>query len=283
MGCNAHTAEHQAKLQAAVSGLLTYSSTPFSPSLIAGRKYFAREKADNDGILFEEASCQPKFLIEVTDGMGNVDSTKENVIERTNLLLDQGVTPIGIGFGLAENETEQLYAYAETANTRGKASAGDGIFPMHLEADGKGIPYMTKNKDELMNAFRTIMNNVKGAVFYGSAPAATTSTDLGDVVILSSFNAGNWTGEVEAISKNSNGSWNASVWKASQNFPTTRSVWTVDAANNLVALHRRHAERRQLPLQEPGGHHPLHPGGGRRAPVLLHLRRVLRPSSAPTP
>ena len=233
-GCNAHTAEHQAKLQAAVSGLMTYSSTPFSPSLIAGRKYFAREKADIDGILFEEASCQPKFLIEVTDGMGNVDSTKENVIERTNLLLDQGVTPIGIGFGLAENETEQLYAYAETANTRGKASAGDSLFPMHLEVDGKGIPYMTQNKDELMNAFRTIMNNVKGAVFYGSAPAATTSTDQGDVVILSSFNAGNWTGEVEAISKNSNGSWNASVWKASQSFPTTRSVWTVDAANSLI-------------------------------------------------
>jgi hypothetical protein len=235
VGCNAHTAEHQAKLQAAVSGLSTYSSTPFSPSLIAGRKYFAREKADNDGILFEEASCQPKFLIEVTDGMGNVDSTKENVIERTNLLLDQGVTPIGIGFGLAENETEQLYAYAETANTRGKASAGDTLYPMHLEAGGKGIPYMTKNKDELMNAFRTIMNSVKGAVFYGSAPAATTSTDQGDVVILSSFNAGNWTGEVEAISKNSNGSWNASVWKASQNFPTTRNVWTVNASNTLVS------------------------------------------------
>ena len=234
-GCNAHTAGHQAKLQAAVSGLMTYSSTPFSPSLIAGRKYFNREKSDADGILFEEASCQPKFLIEVTDGIGNVDSTRENVIERTNLLLDQGVTPIGIGFGLAESETEQLYALAETANTRGKASAGDSIFPMHQEVGGEGVPYIASNKDELMDAFRTIMNNVKGAVFYGSAPAATTSTDLGDIVILSSFNAGNWTGEVEAITKNSSGGWSSSVWKASQNFPTTRNVWTVDAANTVVA------------------------------------------------
>ena len=242
VGCNAHTAEHQVKLQAAVAGLGTYSSTPFSPSLIAGRKYFDKEKAEWDpvanaeaGTRFQDASCQPKFLIEVTDGVGNVDSTKENVIERANLLLDKGVTPIGIGFGLAEDETEQLYAFAETANTRGKASSADGIYPMHQEVAGKGIPYMTKNKDELMNAFRTIMNSVKGAVFYGSAPAATTSTDLGDLVVLSSFNAGNWTGEVEAITKNSDGSWNTSAWKASENFPVTRNVWTVDAGNNLIA------------------------------------------------
>ena len=43
-GCNAHTAEQQAKLQAAVAGLTTYSSTPYAPSMDAGRKYFSKAK-----------------------------------------------------------------------------------------------------------------------------------------------------------------------------------------------------------------------------------------------
>jgi Tfp pilus tip-associated adhesin PilY1 len=109
---------------------------------------------------------------------------------------------------------------------------------MHQEdaATGKGLPYLATNKDELMDVFRTIMNSVKGAVFFGSAPAATTSTDLGDMVVLASFNAGNWTGEIEAIAKDTTtGKWNASLWKASENMPATRNVWTVDSGNNLTA------------------------------------------------
>jgi hypothetical protein len=234
-GCAPHTADHQAKIQAAVAGLTTYSSTPFSPSLIAGRKYFNGERGDLDGLYFQEASCQPKFLIEVTDGIGNVDSTVENVTERTNALADAGISTIGIGFGLSEDETAQLYALAETANTRGKADTSDRIYPMHVEAGGAAQPYITKDKDDLMNAFRTIMNNVKGAVFYGSAPAATTSTDLGDTVLVASFNAANWTGNVEAIKKDANGMWSATLWKASEQMPATRSVWTADVANNVSA------------------------------------------------
>jgi hypothetical protein len=238
VGCAANTTEHQMRLQTAIAGLKTYSSTPFSPSLVAGRKYFAGLKKDDDptkvgledGEIFKESSCQPKFLIEVTDGVGNVDSTKENVIQRTDLLADQGVSVVGIGFGVPEGEDEQLYAMADTANTRGKASTTDNLYAMHPEdASGKAQPYLALNKDGLMDAFRTIMNNVKGAVFYGSAPAATTSTDLGDMVLLASFNAGNWTGDVEAISKDANGNWSTSLWKASKHFPTTRNVYTWDS------------------------------------------------------
>jgi hypothetical protein len=242
-GCNPHTAEHQAKLQAAVAGLTTYSSTPFSPSILAGKKYFAKEKAEWDPILnaeaftkFEDAECQPKFLIQITDGQGNVDSTNENVIERTHLLADQGVTPIGIGFGVPEGDQEQIYAFADAANTRGKAADDDSLYAMHPEGeDGTAIPYIATSKDELMNAFRTIMSNVKGAVFYGSAPAATTSTDLGDTVILSSFNAGNWTGNLQAISKAADGSWQEIQWEAKDEVPATRSVWTVDGSGNSTA------------------------------------------------
>ena len=140
--------------------------------------------------------------------------------------------------GYRREKIEQIYTLAEVANTRGKASTSDSLYAMHQEdaATGKGLPYLATNKDELMNVFRTIMNSVKGAVFFGSAPAATTSTDLGDMVVLASFNAGNWTGEIEAIAKDTTtGKWNASLWKASENMPATRNVWTVDAGNNLTA------------------------------------------------
>jgi len=191
-------------------------------------------------------------LIEVSDGMGNVPSMSDTglygdefntyyknlVASKTNALADIGISTIGIGFGIPEGEEEQIYALAEVANTRGKESTSDSLYAMHQEdaATGKGLPYLATNKDQLMNIFRTIMNSVKGAVFFGSAPAATTSTDLGDMVVLASFNAGNWTGEIEAIAKDSTtGKWNASLWKASENMPATRNVWTVDASNNLTA------------------------------------------------
>lgn len=249
-GCNPHTAAHQAKLQAAVAGLVTHSSTPYAPSMDAGRKYFAKEKADVDWVYFTESSCQPKFLIELSDGMGNVPSTtdtglyneaystyyKNLVATKANALADAGVSTIGVGFGIPEGEIEQIYALAEVANARGKASTSDSLYAMHQEdaVSGKGLPYLATNKDQLMDVFRTIMNSVKGAVFFGSAPAATTSTDLGDMVVLASFNAGNWTGDVEAITKDANGKWNASLWKASENMPVNRSVWTVDASNNAT-------------------------------------------------
>ena len=257
-GCNAHTAEHQTKLQAAVAGLNTYSSTPYAPSMDAGRKYFSKTKREWDpvlnaeaGTLFQESSCQPKFLIEVSDGMGNVPSMSETglygtefntyyknlVAAKANALADAGVSTIGVGFGIPEGEEEQIFALAEVANTRGKASTSDSLYAMHQEdaATGKGLPYLATNKDQLMNVFRTIMNSVKGAVFFGSAPAATTSTDLGDMVVLASFNAGNWTGDLQAITKDTSGKWNASLWKASENIPANRSVWTVDAGNNATA------------------------------------------------
>jgi hypothetical protein len=256
-GCNPHTAEHQAKLQAAVAGLSTYSSTPFGPSILGGKKYFNKEKAEWDpivnaevGVKFQDASCQPKFLIEVTDGMGNVPSTtdtglyneayntwyKNLVATNVNATADAGVSVIGVGFGLPEGEDEQLYVLADVANTRGKASTSDSLYAMHQEdASGKARPYMAETKDQLIDAFRIIMNQVKGAVFFGSAPAATTSTDLGDMVLLASFNAGNWTGDLQAVTKDTNGKWSASLWKASENVPVNRSVWTVDDSNSAIA------------------------------------------------
>jgi hypothetical protein len=245
VGCRPYSADQQARLQAAIAGVGTYDSTPFSPSILGAARYFAGLKKDNDpakagledGAFFTESTCQPKFLIQVTDGLGNVDSTVDNVRERTNALADAGVSAVGIGFGLAESETAQLYAYADVANTRGKASTSDSLYALHPEDNyNKAVPYMAFNKDQLMNAFRAIMSNVKGAVFYGSAPAATTSTEQGDIALLASFDAANWTGELQAIQKAADGRWSSVLWQATDKMPATadRKAYTVNDANQVV-------------------------------------------------
>ncbi len=245
VGCRPNMADQQTKLQAALATAVPGGWTPFSPSLTGAKLYFEGKKKDDntalagyeDGDFYAPAECQPKFLIEVTDGQGNQDSTVENVKTRTAALADAGVSTVGIGFGLSSQEADQLYALAEVANTRGKASTSDTLYAMHQEnaVTGTPLPYMTYNKDQLVEAFKSIMSNVKGVAFYGSAPAATTSTDLGDSVLVASFTAGNWAGELQAISKAANGSWTSSIWKATNNFPVVRSAWTVDGSNNMTA------------------------------------------------
>jgi hypothetical protein len=236
VGCNAHTTEHQARLQAAISATESRSSTPFSRSLIAGKNYFKGTRADEFGSYFVEAACQPKFVIKVTDGMGNIDSTLQNTVERAQALADAGVTTVAIGFGLSEVDAAQLYALADVANRRGEAATGDTLYAMHTrDESGKALPYLTFDKEGLIAALRTVTNSIKGAVFYGSAPAATTSTDLGDMVLVSSFDAGNWTGDVRAITKTSDGAWQAQAWKASEHIPAARSAWTTTSGGQMVA------------------------------------------------
>ncbi|MCK7507674.1 MAG: hypothetical protein MZV70_28930 [Desulfobacterales bacterium] len=242
--------------------LTTYSSTPYRPvdgcrpaniSTNRRREWDPILNAEA-GIKFQDASCQPKFLIEVSDGMGNVPSMSDTGLYGDSLqhLLQE---PCGEQSerprrrrrfrhrcrlrDYPEAEEEQIFTPAPKWPTpAARPPPSDSLYAMHQEdaAPARGCPTWPTNKDELMDVFRTIMNNVKGAVFFGSAPAATTSTDLGDMVVLASFNAGNWTGEIEAIAKEQPpASGTPSLWKASENIPATRNVWTVDAGNNLTA------------------------------------------------
>jgi hypothetical protein len=254
-GCKPHTEEHQLRLQAAIDAMVTHSSTPFSPSILGAKNYFEGLKKDDspeseiveDGVFFEGAACQPKVVIEVTDGMGNLDSTLENVIERTGLLVDVGVSPVGIGFGVAPEESTQLYAMAQVANDRGNAQSDDYLFALNpLDEDGNASPYFALSKDDLISAFRQITGSVKGAVFHGAAPAATTSTDLGDVVIVASFDAATWSGDVSAIGKKTvyneakgiyEEVWNTVEWAADDNIPETRDIWTVNPSTGSVVAY----------------------------------------------
>jgi hypothetical protein len=244
-GCKPHSTEHLDKLQAALDALTTNSSTPFSPSIMAAEYYFEGLKKDDDtsvegfhdGELFEESDCQPKFLIQVTDGQGNVDSTVENVISRTTELVNSGVSAIGVGFGLQESETAQLYAMAEVANNKGNEDPDDQIYAIHPEnQSGDAEPFFAYSKEELINVFQQIANAVKGATYHGTAPAATTSSDLGDVVIVASFDAATWSGDVEAIQKDDAGNWTEITWSAADEMPTTRNIFTIDPSSDSTVI-----------------------------------------------
>ncbi len=246
-GCRSDSPEHQLALQTAIDSVGTGGWTPYWQSIKVAKDYFTGVRDDDDGVPYVKTDCQPKFLINITDGIGNVDpddSTDENkniligkVRTHTEALADEGVTPIAVGFDLPVTDTAQTYEMAAAANEKGKASEYDLIYALHTEkdvdADGdtEGVPFIAHSKQELIDALDAIAENVKGAIFHGSAAATTTSTDLGNAVIVAKFDASRWTGELEAIRKDADGNWAEKVWSASDVIPATRSLWTIDPAD----------------------------------------------------
>lgn len=72
----------------------------------------------------------------------------------------------------------------------------DDIYALYEEISGVPEPFFANNKQELVRALASITESVKGAIFHGSAPAPTTSADLGDTVIVAKFDASRRTGSV---------------------------------------------------------------------------------------
>ncbi len=187
-----------------------------TPSLRAGLKYFKGEKNDiKYDLPFEKIDCQPLFVINITDGMGNTGTTVTNVGTATEALADYGVNTVGIGFGLAPNQTEQIYKLAEISNSRGNASADDSLYSLHNEINNVAQPFLSQNKEELLAALRTITSNIKAEVFHGSAPAPTTSVDYGDIVITAKFQPADWSGDLVATQYNNDtGELTDELWSA---------------------------------------------------------------------
>ncbi|MCK4988269.1 MAG: hypothetical protein KAS40_22190, partial [Desulfobacterales bacterium] len=256
VGTKPHTEDHQIDLQSAIGETEKQGGTPFFMSIVAARKYFEGNKNEwvyvrKDGAIdrsvspvgaetgdpYESLSCQQKFLIDVTDGRGgrpehatwwdlntdysSGDSVDDLAQQATAELADAGVTTIAVGFGLPEDEAGQLYEVSREANKKGDASDTDAIYALHDEDSSGGVPFFANNKEEFLNSLKSIAESVKGAIFHGAAPAAATSTDLGDVVIVAKFDGARWTGDVEAIGKAA-GVWQDSKWKASDELPSTR-------------------------------------------------------------
>jgi hypothetical protein len=231
VGTNTNTDAHQLALQNAVTATNSTSGTPFGPSIVAARKYFSGEKRDNDGAgdLFTAADCQPLFLIDVTDGEGYAPYTTVDLVEQyTNALCDIDVTPIAVGFGI--DSATQIKKLAEVANTRGSSTDDDGLFALHEEIDGVAQPFFANNKDELLASLATISEKIKGAadIFYGSAAAPTTSVDLGDQIVVAQFNPDGWSGDLVALSKSDSGQWDTELWRASDEIPLTRKIFSID-------------------------------------------------------
>jgi len=234
VGCKFNDADQQTALQNAVAQVRSRRMTPFGPSIKAAEKYFTGLKADESGEFFENYDCQPKFMINVTDGRGNTGSTVEIVHNNTDALADADVSAVGIGFGLSYDEAEQLYEMAAVANDRGDDSTTDQLYDMHPVEGGVVGPYFAFNKEELTNSLAAITDRVKGIIFHGSAPAPTTSADLGDMVILARFDASRWTGDVVAVKKDANGLWTDQQWSAKAQL-SSRNIWTVDPDFMTVA------------------------------------------------
>ncbi len=199
VGCKNNDDDQQAALQASIASQVERSYTPLTPSLNAGRKYFEGTKAADNGGTYAALDCQPTFLITVTDGLGNTGTTTANVITATEDLCAAGITPIVVGFGI--DDATQIQELARVSNEKGSVSDSDSLYSLHDEVAGVGQPFIANNRDELIEALSTVTEAVKANIFHGSAPAPTTSSDLGDTVLIAKFDASDWSGDMVSITK----------------------------------------------------------------------------------
>jgi Tfp pilus tip-associated adhesin PilY1 len=233
VGCSFNDDTQQAALQAAINATVSHYGTPFDHSITAAKQYFNGNKKDQEGSgqAFTSAECQPMFLIDITDGLGN--GTVAEVAAATNALCDIKVSPIAVGFGI--NNAVQIEEMAKISNERGDASSD--IYALHEEINGIGQPFLANNREELINTLSTITESIKAVVFHGSAPAPTTSIDTGNIVIVAKFNATDWSGELEALTLDAvTGEWTDVLWRASEEFPISRNVYTIDPLNDSEVI-----------------------------------------------
>jgi hypothetical protein len=225
VGCKFNDDIHQASLQAAIADTVSHFGTPFDHSIKAARQYFLGNKKDEDGAgdPYIRVDCQPKFLIDITDGLGN--GTVAQVVTQTNALCEINVTPIAVGFGI--DNAVQIEEMARISNEQGDASLA--LYSLHKETDGVGQPFLAGNREELVNTLSTLGESIKARIFHGSAPAPATSVNQGDLVITASFNADNWSGELTALTPDPDREDRTDfLWRASEALPFLRKVYTID-------------------------------------------------------
>ncbi len=223
VGCQFNDDIHQAALQTAIAETVTHFGTPFDHSIKAVNKYFMGNKKDGDGDAYNRLYCQPKFLIDITDGLGN--GTEADVVLETNALCDSDVTPVAVGFGI--DNAVQIEAMAKISNERGRSSSA--LYSLHREINGIGQPFLAGNREDLVNTLSTLTQSIKATVFHGVAPALATSVNQEDIVVIASFNPADWSGELTALAPDPDtGDWANVLWHASEALPFSRKVYTID-------------------------------------------------------
>lgn len=236
VGCKLNTDEQQTALQSAIKATQQGGYTPFVPSMDAAGKYFAGTKNDLDGGKFANLSCQDKFLIQMTDGLGNIPSNTNATAasNQTATLADAGISTVAVGFGI-DNAT-MINAVAVKANEKGSVSETDNLYALHDDTNGDGVadPFLAMNQEELLNSLLAISHKIENR-FTGSAPAPTTSADDDDLlmVLIAEFGSASWTGDLRAMGYSLlTNDWTTELWVASDHVPATRNVWTYDTSNN---------------------------------------------------
>jgi len=192
-------------LQNTILATTTGSGTPLGPSMLAARAYFKGQKKAEDGSEYNSGlTCQPKFLINITDGQGYLNHTTSEYTERyAHWLADSEITAVVIGFDLSNSS--QIDAVAQVSNSRGQDSGTDHLYSIHKDRDGDGDvdSFSAASGEELKTALEEITDTVKKQLFYGSAPAPSTSVDMGSFVIVATFNPETgWSGDLKALPYN---------------------------------------------------------------------------------
>lgn len=235
-GCKFNDDPHQAKLQSSIAGVSAGGMTPLVPAMQEAQRYFGGLKADLDtpAAFYAALACQPKFLILITDGLGNTGTTLQGVIDEANLLGGQKITTVTIGFGL--DDATQLNEAAKISNILGKADPDDDLYAMHNEVSGVGVPFIAQNKADLEAALDNVTTNIKAQVFYGATPAPTTSAGQEDLIVNAQFSAGGWTGDLTCTQYDTqNATLGTLKWQASTVMPLTKKSYTVtDLAPSTV-------------------------------------------------
>ncbi|MGV1100104.1 PilC/PilY family type IV pilus protein [Thiovibrio sp. JS02] len=236
-GCKFNDNAHQTALQNAIAAANDGGTTPLEPAMRAAQKYFDGIKADLEGDYYGALQCQPKFLILITDGLGNTATTLAGVQSEAGNLADDGITTVAIGFGI--DDATQISEIARISNERAKQSDTDSLYPMHNEVAGDGVPFIAQNKADLQSTLQEITTSVKAQVFYGATPAPTTSAGQEDLIVNAQFSAAGWTGDLTATEYDTTTATTGAVrWYSSSVMPSPIKAYTVPSlATGVVAAY----------------------------------------------
>lgn len=247
VGCNVNDDTHLAAIKAAVDGAYRGGYTPFVPSIDAATDYLTGGRADlfyNSN--FDGLSCQDKFVIEITDGLGNrptgTSAAAATTATANMMTTANGISAVAVGFGI--DDASMINAVAQKANELGSASETDNLYALHEEEGSPaiGVPFLATDKDQLLSSLLSITHKIENR-FTGSAPAPTTSADDADLllVLVAEYGSASWTGDLRAfgyslLTNDWSGTEDApadiELWRASEMIPDVRNIWTAAANAN---------------------------------------------------
>jgi type IV pilus assembly protein PilY1 len=192
-----------ATLQSRIDGISPSGYTPLGESLFDLGKYF-KNQGDRDGTYAGtnpiQSSCQPNFIIFMSDGLqnGDLDVRTEATLRRTQdhhtmFSGTQNVLVHTIGFAVSESERDAANDVLQTA-----ANNGGGTF------------YYSANESELSAALEDAIRQIMQASFAFATPVVPTTSATGlNRAYIAAFqsdpSAPFWRGYLKAFNRDEQG------------------------------------------------------------------------------